>query len=126
MKLSWMNDYQQELLVSFPYLPPSMFFTSPTGVPSCLKPVAQQAAGGLEAMMKVVDWGELSVLRRCRKQVQLLNRGSEEILNRRELEQLSPIKSSTGPLPSNKHDTVPLSFCNLPSLLLPLVQSQAV
>lgn len=31
--------------------PPSMFFTSPAGVPSCLKPEAQQAAGGLEAMM---------------------------------------------------------------------------
>lgn len=29
-----------------------MFFTSPTGVPSCLKPVAQHAPGGLEAILK--------------------------------------------------------------------------
>lgn len=28
-----------------------MFLTSPTGVPSCLKPEAQQAPGGLEAIV---------------------------------------------------------------------------
>lgn len=37
------------------HLPPAMFFTSPTGVPSCLKPVAQQAPGGLEAILKDME-----------------------------------------------------------------------
>jgi hypothetical protein len=57
-KLSWIITSECYWFLSL-YLPPSMFFTSPTGVPSCLKPVAQQAAGGLEAIVKFVDWGEL-------------------------------------------------------------------
>lgn len=32
-------------------LPPPMFFVSPTGVPSCLKPEAQHAPGALEAIL---------------------------------------------------------------------------
>lgn len=37
-------------------LPPLTFLTSPTGVPSCLKPWAQQAPGGLDAIVMCKGW----------------------------------------------------------------------
>lgn len=55
-----------------------MFFTSPTGVPSCLKPVAQQEAGGLEAMMKMVNWMELNTMETKKKKIKGILKGSSK------------------------------------------------
>lgn len=49
--ISWIEDSMEQSIVTLD-LPFPMVLISPEGLPSCLKPVAQQAAGGLDAMVK--------------------------------------------------------------------------